>query len=99
MEKATLTETSLVLRFKSKAYRDLVTAGKDFEGNLGDAMTAMLNITNSEGKIYQDVSGGTSGEDGYKITFDVGKKDLNKKMFLNFTVNGKKYTSELVKKD
>lgn len=99
LEKATLTETSLVLRFKSKAYRDLITAGKDFEGNFGDAMTAMLNITNSEGKMYQDVSGGTSGEEGYKITFDVGKKDLDKKMFLNFTINGKKYTSELVKKD
>ena len=99
LEKATLTETSLVLRFKSKAYRDMITAGKDFKGNFGEAMTAMLNITNGEGKIYQDVAGGTSGKEGYKITLDAGKKDLEKKLFVNFTVNGKKYTSELVAKD
>lgn len=99
LEKATLTETSLVLRFRSKVYRDLITAGKDFEGNFGDAMTAMLNITDGEGKVYQDVAGGTSGEEGYKITLDAGKKDLEKGLFVNFTVDGKKYTSELVAKD
>lgn len=99
LEKATLTETSLVLRFRSKLYRDLITAGKDFEGNFGDAMTSMLNITDGEGKVYQDVAGGTSGEEGYKITLDAGKKDLEKGLFVNFTVDGKKYTSELVAKD
>lgn len=99
LEKATLTETSLVLRFRSKLYRDLITAGKDFEGNFGDAMTAMLNITDGEGKVYQDVAGGTSGEEGYKITLDAGKKDLEKGLFVNFTVDGKKYTSELVAKN
>lgn len=99
LEKATLTETSLVLRFQSKAYRDMITAGKDFEGNFGEAMTTMLNITDGEGKVYQDVAGGTSGEEGYKITLDAGKKDLDKKLFVNFTVNDKKYTSELVAKD
>ena len=77
----------------------MITAGKDFKGNFGEAMTAMLNITNGEGKIYQDVAGGTSGKEGYKITLDAGKKDLEKKLFVNFTVNGKKYTSELVAKD
>jgi len=33
------------------------------------------------------------------MTLDAGKKDLDKKLFINFTVDGKKYTSELVKKD
>lgn len=98
IQRATLTETSLVLVFKSQAYRDFVTAGKDFEGNFGEAATAMLNITDGEGKMYQDISGGTSGEDSYKITLDAGKKDLEKKLFVNFTVNGKKYTSELIEK-
>ena len=97
-EKATLTETSLVLRFKSKAYNDFVTAGKDFEGNLGESMTAMLNITDAEGNVYQDIGGGSNGENGYKITWDAGKKDLEKKLFVNFTVDGQKYTSELVEK-
>lgn len=98
IEKATLTETSLVLTFKSQAYRDLITAGKDFEGNFGEAMTNMLNVTNSEGKMYQDISSGSKGEDAYKITYDAGKKDLEKKLFVNFTVDGKKYTSELIEK-
>ena len=98
IEKATLTETSLVLTFKSQAYRDLITAGKDFEGNFGEAMTNMLNVTNSEGKMYQDISSGSKREDAYKITYDAGKKDLEKKLFVNFTVDGKKYTSELIEK-
>ncbi len=99
IESATLTETSLVLRFKSQAYVDFMLAGKDFEGNFGEAAKAMLNITDGEGNVYQDMAGGTRGEDCYKMTLDAGKKDLDKKLFINFTVDGKKYTSELVKKD
>ena len=99
IESATLTETSLVLRFKSQAYVDFMLAGKDFEGNFGEEAKAMLNITDGEGNVYQDMAGGTRGEDCYKMTLDAGKKDLDKKLFINFTVDGKKYTSELVKKD
>lgn len=32
------------------------------------------------------------------MNIDAGKKDLEKKLFVNFTVDGKKYTSELVEK-
>lgn len=32
----------------------------------------------------------------YKMNIDAGKKDLEKKLFVNFISNGKKYTSELV---
>lgn len=32
----------------------------------------------------------------YKMNIDAGKKNFEKKLFVNFTVNGIKYTSELV---
>ena len=97
IEKATLTETSLVLNFKSQAYRDLITNGKDMSGNeFVEAMKSMLNITDEEGNVYQDIAGGTKGEESYKMTLDVGKKDLEKKLFINFTVDGKTYRSELI---
>lgn len=99
IEKATISETSLVLNFKSQAYRNLITEGKDMSGNeLTKAMNDMLNITDSEGKVYQEILGGTKGEESYKMTLDAGKKDLEKKLFVNFTVDGEKYTSELVEK-
>ena len=99
INKATLTETSLVLNFKSEAYTNLIMAGKDMKGNeFMEATKNMLNITDGEGKIYQDIVGGTREEDGYKMTLDAGKKDLEKGLFVNFTVDGEKYSSELVVK-
>lgn len=66
--------------------------------NFIEAQKNMLNITDGEGKMYQDIGGGTREEGIYKITYDASKKDLDKKLFMNFTVNGQKYTSELIQK-
>ena len=100
VEKATISQTGLMLIFKSQAYRNLITSGKDMATGkeFTDAMNAMLNITNGEGKVYQEISGGTRGEESYKMTFDAGTKDWEKKLFVNFTIDGKTYTSELVEK-
>lgn len=98
LEKATLTETSLVLKFKSQDYLDLIMAGKDMKSGFSEAMKAMLNITDGTGKMYQDLEGGTRGESSYKMILDAGKKDLEKKLFVNFTTNGQTYTSELIEK-
>ena len=99
IQKLTLTETGMVLKFKSEEYLELISAGKDMNGNeFLEATKNMLSITDGEGNIYQDITGGT-GESGiYRMTFDVGKKDLDKKLFIHFTINGEKYTSELVVK-
>lgn len=98
--KITLTESGLVLKFKSKQYMDLISNGKDMKGNeFAEARETMLNITDIDGNIYQDIGGGTTGEPNeFKMSIDAGKKDLDKKLFLNYTVDGKKYTSELIKK-
>lgn len=98
--KITLTESGLVLKFKSKQYMDLISNGKDMKGNeFAEARETMLNITDIDGNIYQDIGGGTTGEPNeFKMSIDAGKKDLDKKLFLNYTIDGKKYTSELIKK-
>lgn len=99
IEKATISQTGLMLIFKSQAYRDLITNGKDMTGKeFTDSMNAMFHITNGEGKVYQEISGGTRGEESYKMTLDAGTKDWEKKLFVNFTIDGKTYTSELVEK-
>ena len=58
----------------------------------------MLNITDGEGKIYQDIGGGTTKNNGYKISFNATKKDLPKKLFINFKVGDTQYRSELIEK-
>lgn len=99
IEKATVSETALVLIFKSQAYRDLIMNGKDMVGKeFTDAQNTMFHITNGEGKVYQEISGGTKGDESYKMTLDAGMKDWEKKLFVNFTVDGKTYTSELIEK-
>lgn len=100
IESATLTQTSLVLKFKSQAYIDLMLAGQDMDGKeFSEATKNMLKITDGEGNIYQDIAGGTRGKDRYKITLDVGKKDWEKKLFVHFKIDEKEYSSELIKKD
>lgn len=100
IEKITLTEVGLVVNFKSKEYYDLIMNGKDMGAEkIQELSKEMLNITNGEGKVYQELSVGTTGEkEGFKITYDAGKVDLNKKLFINFKINDIQYTSELIEK-
>ncbi len=57
----------------------------------------MLNVTDEEGNKYQDLGGGTTGEEnGYKISFNATKNDLSKKLFLNFKIGDTQYKSELI---
>ena len=95
----TITETKLVLNFNSEEYINLISAGKDMTSEeFTNKCKEMLNITDGEGKVYQDIGGGTTGNNGYKISFDATKKDLPKKLFINFKVGDTQYKSELVEK-
>lgn len=97
--KITLTEAGLVLNFQSEAYLNLIFNGKDMSGNeFSEATKNMLNITDAEGKVYQDIGGGTTKENGYKMTIDAGKSDLAKKLYVNFKLDGKQYTEKLIEK-
>lgn len=95
--KMTISETKLAINFISKDYIDLIEKGKDMKPEeFANQVKEMLNITDEEGKQYQETSGGTTGDFGYKISFDVTKKELSKKLFINFKVGNKQYQSELI---
>lgn len=93
LEEATLSETGLVLRVKGKENVDFLKETDD--------ISKVFTVTDNDGKIYQASKTSVVTEDkkqNCKITFDVGKKDLDKKLFLNYVMDGKKYTSEFIEK-
>lgn len=97
ISKITLTETKFVMNFKSEEYLRLISTGKDMTGNeFRKKCEEMLNITDGEGNKYQETSGGTIGDGGYSVSFYITKKDLAKKLFINFKVGEKQYKSELI---
>lgn len=97
ISKITLTETKFVMNFKSEEYLRLISEGKDMAGDeFRKKCEEMLNITDGEGNKYQEASGGTIGDGGYSVSFDITKKDLAKKLFINFKVGDKEYKSELI---
>lgn len=67
-------------------------------GEFQNKCKEMLNITDEDGKVYQETGGGTTGDYGYKMSIDLAKKDFSKKIFINFKVGDTQYTSELVEK-
>ena len=96
---ATLTNTNLVINFESEDYMNLVTEGKDMPyGEFTKKSVEMLNITDEEGNVYQELGGGTTENNGFKMTYDVTLKDLSKKLFINYKIDNKQYKSELIKK-
>ncbi len=93
----TITETKLVINFNSEEYVNLISAGKDMPaGDFTTQCKEMLSITDGEGKVYQEARGGTTGDNGYKMLIDATKKDLAKKLYINFKVGDEQYKSELV---
>lgn len=96
---ATLTNTNLVINFESEDYMNLVAEGKDMpNGEFTKKSVEMLNITDEEGNVYQELGGGTTENNGFKMTYDVTLKDLSKKLFINYKIDNKQYKSELIKK-
>ena len=58
-----------------------------------------INITDEEGNIYYEKTIGTVQDgDWFKMNYDINKKMLNKKIYLNVKINGQHYKSELVVK-
>ena len=98
IQKITLTETGMVIQFKSKEFRDTVMSGKDMEtGEWEKVQKELIYITDGEGNSYSPTSMGTTGEEnGMKVTFNISKTALEKQLFLNVKLNDKQYTSELI---
>ncbi len=97
MTKMTLTDTKLMLNFNSEEYINLISAGKDMPaGEFMNKTREMLSITDGEGNVYKELNSGTRGENGYKMVIDATKKDLDKKLYLNYKSGEEQYKVELV---
>ena len=100
IDKISLAETNLVMEFQSESMRNVIISGMDMEaGKWAEVQKEMLYITDGEGNRYDTTSMGTTQEEnGLKVTFDVNKTILEKKLYLNVNINGKTYISELIEK-
>lgn len=99
IEKATITETGLVIRANLEGFSKMVSFGKDMDINeWAKARKEMINITDGDGNIYDEATNGTvQSNDWFKMSFPITKDMLNKKLFLNVKINGQQYSSELIK--
>ncbi len=98
IKEISLTDTKLVLRYESKDYMDLVSAGKDMPADeFTEKTQEMLSITDSKGNTFKELMGGTRGENEYKMVLNINKKDLDKKLYINYKIGDKQYKSELIK--
>ncbi len=94
----TLTDTKLVINFVSEEYVNLISAGKDMSTEeFKNKRNESLSITDAEGKVYQELSGGTREENTYKMVLNVNKTDLAKKLYINYKAGEEQYKSELIK--
>lgn len=60
IEKCTLTESGMVLDFKSEEYSRLVAALKEVDGKLMSATWKMVTITDESGKEYEQLESGST---------------------------------------
>lgn len=98
VQKITVTESGMVLRFKSEEYNKMIFEGKDIPSEeFSRNKDEMLNISDETGKVYKVAIGGTTGEENtYSFHIDINKKDLDKKFYINFKSNGVVYSRELL---
>lgn len=101
--KLELTETALTVVGKWSELTELWREGKDVDGEEYEEWSQkrdnILYITNGEGNRYDSVRGGSGEEkDSFTSRFLANKEDLNKKLYLNYTINGVLKTVELVQK-
>ena len=100
IEKIAVSEVGLLIRAKIEGLNDIVFSGKDMTSEEWQKVrNETINITDGEGNIYYENSMGTlQGKDWVALNYSINKNTLEKRLFFNVKVNGKQYSSELVKK-
>ena len=98
LEKASITETGLVIRGSLIGFDNLSSFEKHMDlKDWKKIRNETINITDEEGNEYYEQTEGTlQSKDKFKMSFQITKNMLNKKLFLNIKSNGKQYTSELI---
>lgn len=99
IEKAELTETGLVVKADIDGLRELIMSGFEMSSEeFENIRKASIFITDGDGNVYDAKDMGTLEDTGMKMRFDLGKDDLNKKIFLNVNLEGNKHIVELIQK-
>ena len=99
-ESITISETGMILKFKSDEYNRILEEGKNITpGELIEKINNLVSITDGDGNEFAEIAYETGSEnDMYKLTIDTDINDLDKKMYITYNDNGTQYTEELVKK-
>lgn len=97
IEKIILTETGLVVNVESKQVQENYFAIMKDANNFRTKSDKVCSIKDGEGQSYQ-MEGSSVGDNKCEFTFQASKKDLEKKLFISFVIDGKTYTSELIEK-
>lgn len=99
LTKAEISETGLVINADITGLVELIMSGKDMNvqefNNLKDNT---IFVSDENGEKYLPLDMGTISESEMFMKFDLGKKDLTKKLYLNININEQSYKIELVKK-
>ena len=98
--KITVTESGLVVKAKIEGFAEIVGFGKDININEWQKLrNETVNITDEDGNVYYETTMGTVQEkDWFRMSYQINKNMLNKKLFFNVKINGQQYTSQLVEK-
>lgn len=102
IEKFTITETGTVLKARKKDVRETMGEGMNMTTKeWTNARERMLNITDAEENIYFPVMSGTiDAKDGFYGRFEIDKDIFeNTTLYLNISIDGESYSSEIAESD
>lgn len=99
INKAELTETSLSIKVNINNIREFLMSGKDMDAeNFEKLRDAAFYISDNDGNIYAPTDMGLGEKDEIRAKFGIGKRDLDKKIFLNVSLNEIQAKAELIQK-
>ena len=100
INKAELTETALIMKVNINNFVDFLMSGRDMETEeFNKSSGAAFYISDGDGNIYTASSiGTTQNKDEISARFGIGKDALDKKIFLNVSLNDIQARIELVQK-
>lgn len=100
INKAELTETALIMKVSINNLRDFLMSGRDMETEeFNKSSDAVFYISDGDGNIYTASSRGTTqNKNEISARFGIGKDALDKKIFLNVSLNDIQARIELVQK-
>lgn len=99
INKAELTETSLAMKISIRQFGDFLMSGKDMDKEtFAKLRNASLYISDEDDNIYEPTSMSIGEGDEISARFGIGKDNLDKKIFLNVSLNDIQEKIELIQK-